>query len=106
MAGLSQTGGEPSRESLEKSALSDTARKVMPYMERATEILRRRDVVSFANKLVRQELLKEVIDPREKADFHEIVEDIRTQLMEEYKDDEDGRTILENYLDGIEDAAR
>ncbi|MDP2642423.1 MAG: hypothetical protein Q8P62_01100 [Candidatus Peregrinibacteria bacterium] len=106
MTGPLSMGGQSSPESVEKSALSDTARKVMPYMEHATEILRRRDVVSLANKLVRQALLNEVINPKEKADFQEVMEAIRTQMMEEYTDDEEGRTIISNYLDGIKDAAK
>lgn len=84
-----------------KSNLSPVAQEVMPYMERITEILRRRDLVSLANKLVRQGMQKEILNEQEKADFNTVVDDVRTQMMEDLKDDEKGQTIVANYLDGI-----
>lgn len=84
-----------------KSNLSPVAQEVMPYMERITEILRRRDLISLANKLVRQGMQKEILNEQEKADFNTVVDDVRTQMMEDLKDDEKGQTIVANYLDGI-----
>lgn len=85
-----------------KSNLSPVAQEVMPYMEKITEILRRRDLVSLANKLVRQGMQQQILDEREKADFTSVVDDVRTQMMEDLKDDEKGQTIVANYLDGIQ----
>ncbi len=87
-----------------KSNLSPVAQEVMPYMEKITEILRRRDLVAFANKLVRQAMQKEILNEQEKADFENVVEDVRTQMMKDLEKDENGQKIVSNYLDGIKEA--
>ena len=85
-----------------KSNLSPVAQEVMPYMEKITEILRRRDLISLANKLVRQEMQKEILNEQDKADFDTVVEDVRTQMMKDLEKDENGQRIVLNYLDGIQ----
>lgn len=85
-----------------KSNLSPVAQEVMPYMEKITEILRRRDLVSLANKLVRQGMQQQILDEREKADFNAVVDDVRNQMMKDLEKDENGQRIVLNYLDGIQ----
>jgi len=86
-----------------KSNLSPVAQEVMPYMEKITEILRRRDLVSLANKLVRQAMQRAVLDEKEKADFNSVVDDVRTQMMKDLEKDENGQRIVSNYLDGVQE---
>jgi len=86
-----------------KSNLSPVAQEVMPYMEKITEILRRRDLISLANKLVRQAMQQAVLDEKEKADFNSVVDDVRTQMMKDLEKDENGQRIVANYLDGVQE---
>ncbi|MFA6305674.1 MAG: hypothetical protein WC651_03010 [Candidatus Gracilibacteria bacterium] len=85
-----------------KSNLSPVAQEVMPYMERLSERFRIRGLVELANKLIRQDLSKQILNPEDKKDFNMVVDDVRTQMMEDLKDDEKGMTIVANYLDKIQ----
>ncbi|MCK9186276.1 hypothetical protein M0P48_02455 [Candidatus Gracilibacteria bacterium] len=86
-----------------KSNLSPVAQEVMPYMERLTERFRIRGLIGLANKLVRHELLKEVLNPQDKQDFNLVINDIKKEMEESLKEDDKGLRIVLNYLDAIEE---
>lgn len=85
-----------------KSNLSPVAQEVMPYMERLTGRFRIRGLIELANKLVKHELLKEPLNPQDKADFDLVINDVKKEMEDSLMGDEKGLVIVMNYLDAIE----